>query len=513
MKKSSICLSIISLLLFSCGQPDGSKICNDGIYDNLPFEMEKVARPVIPANRVSLADFGAVGDGVHLNTDAFAAAVDALVAKGGGHLDVPDGLWLTGPVSLKSNIDLHLADGAVILFDPNKDLYPIISTSFEGLNTKRCESPVNADHAKNISITGKGVIDGNGQYWRPLKKAKVSASQWKAKLASGGTTDESGKLWVPDEAYLIGMADSDKSLNVPVGREFPDEYYESIKSFLRPVMVSLRYCENVLLEGPTFQNSPAWNIHPLMCKNMIVNDIVVRNPWYSANGDGIDIESCENFILTNSTFDVGDDGICVKSGKDRDGRERAIPCKNLIVDNCVVYHGHGGFVVGSEMSAGVENVKVSNCRFLGTDVGLRFKSKRGRGGVVKNIYIENMYMTDIQTETVLFDLFYGNMSAVEALAKGVEYTEPEMMPVSEETPEFRDIFIRNIVCKGAGRAMYFNGLPEMPVRNINIEDCTITSTLGAQICFSEDVNLKNVRIYPEKGEAVSTYKVKNFENE
>lgn len=151
MKRISICLSIISLLISCSGQPGGSLILNDGLYDDLPFEMEKVARPVIPSYRVNLADFDAKGNGIFLNTEAFAAAIDALEARGGGHLDVPAGIWLTGPVSLKSNIDLHLSEGAVILFDPDKALYPIISTSFEGLNTKRCESPINADHASKIA--------------------------------------------------------------------------------------------------------------------------------------------------------------------------------------------------------------------------------------------------------------------------------------------------------------------------------------------------------------------------
>ena len=394
---------------------DGYRTASDcefaHLYNNLPFEMPRVTRPEIPDRRVCLTDFGAVGDGVTLNTEAFARAIDALAEQGGGHLDVPAGIWLTGPITLRSNIDLHLTQNAVILFSPDKDLYPIIETSFEGLDTRRCTSPINAYREKNISITGEGVIDGSGDSWRPLKKSKVTSSQWKEKVASGGVLNEKGNTWYPSEDYIRAEQLSDKGLNVPIG-EFDDEFWESVRDFLRPVMVSIRECENVLLEGPTFQNSPAWNIHPLMCTNVIVNDIVVRNPAYSQNGDGIDIESCENVILTNSSFDVGDDGICIKSGKDEDGRRRAMPTRNLLIDNCFVYHGHGGFVVGSEMSGGVENIVVSNCRFLGTDVGLRFKSKRGRGGVVRNIFIRDIYMTDIVTEPLLFDLFYGNMSAV-----------------------------------------------------------------------------------------------------
>ena len=227
------------------------------------------------------------------------------------------------------------------------------------------------------------------------------------------------------------------------------------------------------------------------------------------NNDGIDIESCTNTVLVGSTFDCGDDGICIKSGKDADGRRRGIPTRNLIVDGCTVYHGHGGFVVGSEMSGGVKNVKVSNCRFLGTDVGLRFKSKRGRGGVVEGIWIDNVYMTDIVTEALLFDLFYMGKSAVEAAGEDGNVTEPAF-PVDETTPSFRDIHISNVVCAGAARAMYFNGLPEMPVKGIDISDCTVSAKKGIEIRWSEDVTLRNVDVDAADGKPLVTSNVKNL---
>lgn len=469
------------------------------LYKNLPFEMPYVERPVIPATSVSILDFGGVGDGVTLNTEAFAKAIDHLSQKGGGHLIVPAGIFLTGPITLKSSIDLHITSNAIILFDPDLDLYPIINTVFEGLDTRRCESPINGEGLNNISITGGGTIDGAGDAWRAVKRSKLTDSQWNAKVASGGVLNDKKNCWYPDEGFLKGEKISD--MNVPVG-ELSDEQWNEIKSFLRPVMISLRNCENVLLEDVSFQNSPCWNIHPLLCKKVIIKNITVRNPWYSQNGDGIDIDSCEDVILVGSSFDVGDDGICIKSGKDEDGRRRGVPCKNLIVDDCIVYHGHGGFVVGSEMSGGVENIKVSNCRFLGTDVGLRFKSKRGRGGVVRNIYINDIYMTNIITETILFDLFYGGKSAVEAMEDGDGIRKVEAMKVDETTPSFRDIYIKNVVCNGAARAMYFNGLPEMPISNINITDCTISSTTGIEISYSEKVKLNNVNIHPKKGKAI-----------
>ena len=461
--------------------------------------MQRIARPEIPDRQVDLRDFGGVGDGVTLNSEAFADAVDSLSALGGGRLVVPEGIWLTGPITLKSNIDLHVTPDAVILFSPERELYPIVETVFEGLDTKRCISPINAVGQENIAITGGGTIDGSGDSWRQVKRSKMTDSQWKNLLASGGFTDPNGSVWYPDSSSWRGSIVSD-AFNVPQGLE-TDEEWESVKTYLRPVLVGLKECENVLLEGVLFQNSPCWNIHPLMCRNVIINNITVRNPWYSQNGDGIDIDSCEDVILVNSSFDVGDDAICIKSGKDEDGRRRARPCRNLIVDNCIVFHGHGGFVVGSEMSGGVENISVTDCSFLGTDVGLRFKSCRGRGGVVRNIHIEDIVMTDIPTEPLLFDLHYGGKSAIEAAEEGQSSEfDIDFVPADETTPEFREIFIRNITCNGAGRAMYFNGIPEKNIAGIQVENCNIVAEKGADIRYSDGVQLKNVNIVQSEGE-------------
>ncbi len=478
------------------------------VYEGLPFRMARVERPQIPDNHVCLTDFGATGDGVTLNTDAFRMAIDSLVSIGGGHLVVPEGIWLTGPVTLKDNIDLHVTQDAVIRFSPDRDLYPIVETVFEGLDTRRCQSPVNAVGAKNISITGGGTIDGSGDAWRQVKKSKMAPSQWKDLLASGGFTSSKGDVWYPDSSSFYGSQVSD-AFNVPQGME-TDEDWEAVKTYLRPVMIGLRDCENVLLEDVLFQNSPCWNIHPLMCRNVIINNITVRNPWYSQNGDGLDIDSCEDVLVLNSTFDVGDDAICIKSGKDEDGRRRARPCRNLIVDNCTVFHGHGGFVVGSEMSGGVENISVTDCRFLGTDVGLRFKSCRGRGGVVRNIHISDITMMDIPTEPLLFDLHYGGKSAVEAAAEGESSEfDIEMVPADETTPEFRDIYIRDIVCSGAARAMYFNGIPEKNIANIVVENSLIVSDKGADIRYSDGVVLRNVDIRQSEGEGFSLANCRN----
>ena len=484
----------------------------DYLYENLPFDMPRLVRPSFPANKVSIVDFGGIGDGIELNTQAFANAIDALDAKGGGQLTVPPGVWLTGPIVLKSNINLHLEDKSIILFSPDKDLYPLVETVFEGFDTRRCQSPISGRNLENIAITGSGAIDGNGHYWRPLKKQKVSDNFWKRETSKGGVFKRAD-YWMPSAQYLHG--DTISNMNVP--RHLTTEAeWASVKDFLRPVMISFQECKNVYLQGVIFQNSPAWNIHPFMCENVILDGVQVRNPSYAQNGDGLDLESCKNAIIVNSTFDVGDDGICIKSGKDEDGLRRNIPCENVIVDNCTVFKGHGGFVVGSEMSGGVKNISVSNCQFLGTDVGLRFKSRRGRGGVVENIYITNISMIDISTEPIHFNLYYGGKSVVETLEDNDAEPVTEILPaVDITTPTFRNIYIKNITCSNARKAMYFYGLPEHNIDNINVENVVIHSTLGAEILESRNITLKNVNIYPLEGPALTLrnvidVKVKDF---
>lgn len=454
-----------------------------------------VLRPVIPSREVTLTDFGAVGDGHTLCSEAFESAMEELSSKGGGHLVVPAGVWFTGPITFRDNIDLHLEANSVIIFSTDRKLYPIVETVFEGLDTRRCLSPLNGKGLKNISITGEGTIDGNGDSWRQVKKSKMTSSQWKSLIASGGFVD--GNVWYPDSTSWRGSKVSD-AFNVPQGLE-TDEQWESVKTYLRPCLLEFNGCDRVLLQGVLFQNSPCWNLHPLMCTNLTVENVSVRNPWYSQNGDGIDIDSCDRTLLDGCTFDVGDDAICVKSGKDEQGRRRGIPCTNLTVRNCTVFHGHGGFVVGSEMSGGVRNISVSDCTFLGTDVGLRFKSCRGRGGVVENIAISNIMMKDIATEAILFDLHYGGKSAVEAAAGPENGAFIEYVQADETTPAFRNIAISDIVCNGADRAMYFNGLPEMPIENIAVSSCKITSRRGVEIRFARNVSIADADIKVSEG--------------
>ncbi|PRY10912.1 polygalacturonase [Pontibacter ummariensis] len=479
------------------------------MYEGLEFDMPRVQEPSFPNYSVSITDFGAVGDGLTKNTEAFERAIADVAAKGGGKVVIPRGMWLTGPIVLKSNINLYAEDGAMVIFSKDFDDYPLVATSFEGLDTYRCQSPISGRGLENVAITGKGTFDGSGDAWRPVKKSKLTDSQWKKLVKSGGVLSDDGKVWYPSESSKRG--DTAGNFNVPdYDRK---EQFETVKDFMRPVMVSLVECNKVLLDGPTFQNSPAWNLHPLMSENVILRNLNVRNPWYSQNGDGLDLESCKNALIYDNTFDVGDDAICIKSGKNEDGRRRGMPTENVIIKNNTVYHGHGGFVVGSEMSGGVKNVHVSDCTFMGTDIGLRFKSTRGRGGVVENIYISNIDMIDIPTEAISFNLFYGGNSPVleEGQSADTEARVEELVPVTEETPSFKDIYMKNIRVAGAEQALALQGLPEMNLKNVRLENAVLKAKKGITAVDADGIQLKNVKVLTEQGPALTIYNSKNIE--
>lgn len=505
MKKSLKIVGLLAVMLFS-GQINAQ---NTDIYKGIEFNMPKVVETSFAANTISIKDFGGVAGGKVKNTEAFKKAIDALVKKGGGKLVVPRGMWLTGPIVLQSNINLHVEEGAYIIFTKDKADYPLVDVSFEGLETIRCQSPISAKNAKNIAITGKGVIDGNGDAWRPVKKGKVSEIEWKKFINSGGSVSADGKMWFPSESSKKGF-ESSSNFNVP--DKITKEELESVRDFLRPVMVSIVNCDQVLLDGPTFQNSPAWNIHPLMTTNLIFRNLTVRNPWYSQNGDGLDLESCKNVLVYDNTFDVGDDAICIKSGKDQDGRKRGIPTENVIIKNNIVYHGHGGFVIGSEMSGGARNIHVSDCTFIGTDIGLRFKTTRGRGGIVENIYIKNIDMINIPTQTIGFNMFYEGKSPVFEDGDQESNKAPEkIFPVTEETPIFRNIYFKNITATNSYEAITITGLAEMNIKNIVIEDSQFDTKKALTIVDADGIQLKNVQLKYSEGNGAIIYNSKNID--
>jgi polygalacturonase len=440
---------------------------------------------------ISITRYGAKNDGVTLNTKSINDAIAACNKVGGGVVLIPAGLWLTGPVVLRSNVNLHLQKNALLQFTKDFNQYKLVKGDWEGLPQMRNQSPISATNAENIAITGFGIVDGNGDAWRMVKKDKLTETQWNLLVASGGVVNEQNKTWYPSEQSLKGS-----KLKNP-GAVSPDkttEFYESVKDFLRPNLVVLNNCKRVLLEGVTFQNSAAWNLHPLMCEDLVVRNVYAKNPWYAANGDGIDIESCKNVLVEGSTFDVGDDGICIKSGRDAEGRKRGLPTKNVVIRNSTVYHAHGGVVIGSEMSGGANNIFIYDCSFIGTDIGLRFKTTRGRGGVVEAIYARDIVMKDIVGEAILFDMYY--MAVDPVPLKGEKRDAPKVInyPVTKETPVFRDFHISNVVCDGARRAIFIRGLPEMNISDIFLDNMVIQAKAGVEIEEAKNVQQKNVRI-------------------
>ncbi|MBN9297949.1 MAG: glycoside hydrolase family 28 protein [Filimonas sp.] len=467
-----------------------------------------VQQPVFKKDTFNITKYGAVADGVTLNTKSINNAIAACSQKGGGVVLVPGGLWLTGPIEMKSNVNLHIKRDALLQFTNDFDQYKIVEGNWEGQPNARNQSPISGKNLQNIAITGGGIIDGWGDAWRMVKKDKLTETQWKSLVASGGLLSEDKKTWYPSEKAFKGSKTKDAGV-LKDGKTIKD--FEDIKDFLRPNLLVLENCKKVLLEGVTFQNSPAWCLHPLMCEDLTVRNVYAKNPWYAQNGDGIDVESCNRVLIENSTFDVGDDGLCIKSGRDEAGRKRGMPTQNVIIRNCVVYHAHGGFVIGSEMSGGVKNLYISDCSFIGTDIGLRFKTTRGRGGVVENIYVSNINMKDIVGEAILFDMYYAAKDPVPLAGETREAPKVELLPVTDATPQFKNFYIKNVVCNGAAKAIFVRGLPEMHIKDIDLQNITIVAKQGIDIQEATNISMKNIRlVVPSKDALVNIQNGKNI---
>lgn len=443
--------------------------------------------PQIPVRTFTITDYGAEDGGLSLCTSAIQSALDACAAAGGGKVVIPPGIWRTGPLTLRSRINLCAERGALVLFDPDPALYPLISSHFEGTSGWRCQAPLDGEGLSDVAVTGEGIFDGSGEGWRPVKRFKMTELQWNSLTASGErliTRVRSGGLPVKpwrerQSAKCCGRAgDGYGGLSAcprvsPSGAAQPAEF---------PAGAAGR---------ANLQNSPAWCLHPLGCEHITVRNIRVRNPWYSQNGDGLDLESCTHALVEHCSFDVGDDAICLKSGKDEEGRRLGMPCRYITIRHCTVYHGHGGVVIGSEMSGGVHAVRVSDCVFIGTDIGLRFKSTRGRGGVVEDIVIENIRMSGILHEAVSFHMFYEGV-------EGSEGYNEQHFPVTEATPQFRNIALKNIVCHGAATALLVNGLPEMPLAGLSVENFHAVSERGIVLRHADSLSLDRIQLQTAK---------------
>jgi polygalacturonase len=452
---------------------------------NLPFAMPEIKAPVFPANRVSIIDFGAVADGETMNTKAINEAIRACAKKGGGTVVIPAGVWLTGPIEFESNINLSVETGALVIFSPKFEDYPMPSKG------NRVTSPIHGQGLTNIAITGAGTFNGNGQYWRPVKKEKLTDRQWKELVARGGVVTPDGKMWWPSTEAMNGE-NYLKNLRMTNKKPTPEEI-AGAREFLRPTMVDFADCSNLLIDGPTFTNTPGWVLHPTECENVIIRNTIVNNDWWGQNTDAVDISACRNVLFYRNVLNAGDDGICMKSSV---SKKREFALENVVIADCIVYHGHGGFVIGSNTDGGMRNVSVKNCTFIGTDIGLRFKSARDRGGRVEKIYIDGIRMKDIATSAILFDLFY----------EGNGDNDPSRVKM----PYFRDFDIQNVVCDGAAEAVFVRGLSDSPITSISLRNMSIVANRAMTMEDADGFTLSNVRLNFKSGPVLSAKNSKDI---
>lgn len=448
----------------------------DKYYEALPVEVARVEVPDIPSNEVSVAEFGGVGDGVTNCTEAFRRAMAHLTEMGGGRLVVPVGVWITGPIELMDNTELYVERGAMIYFSPDKRQYLGHSDREE-----RVLPCIYAVKRRNIAITGEGTIDGNGSQWRPVKRNKQSDVEWKQYLFMGGTVTDDGTLWYPWQ----------------LKNKYPDivespKMYESRRNDL----IRLYGCTNVMVKGVTVQNAPRFHVHPCNSRNVIIDGVRVRCPWNAQNGDGIDFSDVNVGLIVNNTVDVGDDGICMKSSVAKKDTP-ASGCEDIVVQDNTVFHAHGGFVLGSNTTSGIRRMVVRHNRFMGTDTGLRFKSGLGRGGKTEQLFISDILMSDIAKDAIVFQCDYSDHDADGTPKRSKMLTEKQLKRV----PEFQDIHISNVICRGCRTGIKAKGLQGMQcVHNIEIANTTIVYTKAAQQVdkATTDIKLVNVRLVADK---------------
>lgn len=370
-------------------------------------------------------DFGAAADGITLDTAALQAAIDGCAARGGGTVFVPAGRYLTGALFFRDNITLYLDAGATLLGSQDPADYPIAPNRWEGTE-QLAHAPLLAGNGlKNITVTGRGTIDGQGKPWWHAHRAKTLAHP-------------------------------------------------------RPRLIGFTDCQNVLIEGVTLTNSPAWTVNPVRCQNVNVRGITIINPPDSPNTDGINPDSCRLVRISDCFVSVGDDCITIKSGTQFERPERRAPCRDITITNCTLERGHGGVVIGSETSGSVQNVVISNCVFIGTDRGIRMKSRRGRGGVVENVRVSNLIMDGVLCPFTM-NLYY------HCGARGdTTVSDKNPRPVDEGTPVFRNIHFNHISAVGVKIAAgFFYGLAEMPLKNISLSDISVSIVGGAEAAYPE----------------------------
>lgn len=444
------------------------------------LETIKVLRPQILDKNYDVLDFGELNDNPFNNQRTIQFAIDSVSSLGGGHLYLIPGVFETGPIEIKSGVDLVIPRNCYLKFIKKHEFYKPAIFDYEGKQAIRCNSPIKIWNAKNVMISGNGIIDGCGYYWRPCKTWKITTKdlEKREKISRFFIESKESKIWYPTESSYQGALIGVDNISI----EDADKYWD----LFRPVLISIYKSERVMLKDITSSNSPAWNIHPLFSNELTFDSVKVKNEYSAQNGDGIDIESCKNVEVLNSLFEVGDDGICIKSGKNREARQIKVPSENIYIHDNLVYHAHGGIVIGSEMSRGVRNLFAQNNTFIGTDVGLRFKSAIGRGGVVENLHFDNIYMSDILGEAIIFDLGY-------SLYKMDHEKTDDVAAIDEEdVPYFKDITIANIKINGAKTFLKINGINKDTVSNIHIENVSFKAEEFLNIKNCLNIRLVNV---------------------
>jgi polygalacturonase len=407
-----------------------------------------------------VVDHGADPGGIKSCTNTINMLIDSLAGRGGGTLFFPAGTFLTGPIVMKSNITLYLDGGSTIRFSDNFDEYlPMVPSRWEDVRVKNFKSQIYAYQCENISIRGRGHLDGQGKKWWDFMTnvitKKLDNSKWQ-------------EIFKKENADLLAK----------------NEYIRGKNNFLRPPMITTYECKNVLIEGVSFSNPPFWTIMPAFTDNITITGITIENPSDSPNTDGIDPSSCRFVHISNCHISVGDDCIVIKSGRDADGREAERPTENVTITNCTMLNGHGAVVIGSEMSGGVKRITISNCVFEGTDRGIRIKTIRGRGGDVEDIRISNIAMYNMVNEGILITLRY-------------QVTQPE--PLSERTPAVNNIHLSGIIIRNAQRPVAIYGLEERDVSQISFSDMQIFSTRGILLENSSGVSFHDINMEIKEG--------------
>lgn len=371
-------------------------------------------------------DYGAAGDGVTPDTAAMQSAINACAERGGGTVTVPAGRYLTGALVLHDDITLHLEAGATLLGIQDTAAYPVIQSRWEGVEQLTYMPLIAGQGLKNIAITGRGTIDGQGNYWWAAHRQKALA-------------------------------------------------------YPRPRLIGFTDCNNVLIEGITLTNSPAWTVNPVRCKNVNVRGITIINPPDSPNTDGINPDSCRFVRISDCYVSVGDDCITIKSGTQKVPSEQRTACRDITITNCTLERGHGGVVIGSEMSGDVRNVVISNCVFIGTDRGIRMKSRRGRGGVVENICVSNVIMEGVLCPFTMNLYYFCNGGLGDTTV-----SDKNPRPVDAGTPAFRGIHFSHISAVDVKIAAGFlYGLAEMPLEDISLSDIFVSISSGAAPAYAE----------------------------